>query len=110
MKLCAIKFKQLGLLTEINNGCKTVISSEEKSLANTSCTYCGQCVAVCPTGALTEVNNIGDVWNAIVIDNKKVVVQIAPAVRAALGEEFGMEIGSIVTGKIATALRKLDSI
>lgn len=101
------KVQTVGLLTEINNGCKTVISSEEKSLANTSCTYCGQCVAVCPTGALTEVNNIGDVWNAIDDNNKKVVVQIAPAVRVALGEEFGMEIGSIVTGKIATALRKL---
>lgn len=101
------KVQTVGLLTEVNNGCKTVISSEEKSLANTSCTYCGQCVAVCPTGALTEVNNIGDVWNAIDDNNKKVVVQIAPAVRVALGEEFGMEIGSIVTGKIATALRKL---
>lgn len=101
------KVQTVGLLTEINNGCKTVISSTEKSLANTTCTYCGQCVAVCPTGALTEVNNIADVWNAIDDVNKKTVVQIAPAVRVALGEEFGMEIGSIVTGKIATALRKL---
>jgi len=101
------KVQTVGLLTEINNGCKTVISSEEKALSNTSCTYCGQCVAVCPTGALTEVNNISDVWNAIDDSNKKVVVQIAPAVRVALGEEFDMEVGSIVTGKIATALRKL---
>ncbi|MDK2586234.1 NADH-dependent [FeFe] hydrogenase, group A6 [Romboutsia sedimentorum] len=101
------KVQTVNLLTEIDNGYKKVISSTEKDLEKTSCTYCGQCVAVCPTGALTEVNNIKDVWDAIDDDNKKVVVQIAPAVRVALGEEFGMEIGSIVTGKIVTALKKL---
>jgi len=76
-------------------------------IAETSCTFCGQCVSVCPTGALTEVDNTKDVWEAIDDPDKFVIVQTAPAVRAALGESFGMDTGARVTGKMISALRLL---
>jgi NADH-quinone oxidoreductase subunit G/NADP-reducing hydrogenase subunit HndD len=76
-------------------------------IAESSCTYCGQCVAVCPTAALTEVNNTGKVWAALSDPDKYVIVQTAPAVRVAVGELFGMEPGTIVTGKMVTALRRM---
>ena len=72
----------------------------------TNCTFCGQCIAVCPTGALSEVNNVDKVYDALRSD-KVVVVQTAPAVRVALGESFGMEPGTIVTGKMVAALKRL---
>ena len=73
-------------------GFKTVVAPAfALPMAETTCTFCGQCVAVCPTGALTEVNNTPKVWNALDQKDKIVVVQTAPAVRAALGEEFGIE-------------------
>lgn len=76
------------------------------------CTNCGQCVNRCPTGALVERNYINEVWEAIYDDTKHVVVQTAPAVRVALGEDLGIEAGYIVTGKMVTALKKLgfDSV
>jgi NADH-quinone oxidoreductase subunit G len=76
-------------------------------LSNTQCTFCGQCVAVCPTGALTEKSYINDVWDEINDENKTVVVQVAPAIRVAIGEEFGMPAGTSVTKKLAAALKKL---
>lgn len=79
----------------------------EKALANTTCVNCGQCIVSCPTGALREKDNTQDVWNAISDTDKYVIVQTAPAVRAALGEEFGYSIGTPVTGKMAAALRRL---
>lgn len=81
-------------------------------MVETSCTFCGQCVAVCPTAALTEVNNTGKVWEALNDPKKHVIVQVAPAIRVAIGEMFGMEAGSISTGQLATALRRMgfDSI
>lgn len=78
-----------------------------KPLSHVECVNCGQCAAVCPTGALVVKNDSEKVWNAIHDKNKKVVAQIAPAVRVALGEEFGLPAGEIVTGKIVAALRKL---
>lgn len=78
-----------------------------KSLSEVECVNCGQCAAVCPTGALVVKSNIDEVWNMLHDKNKKVVAQIAPAVRVALGEEFGLPAGEIVTGKIVAALRKL---
>lgn len=85
----------------------TVAPAFNMPIAETSCVSCGQCVAVCPTGALSEVNNISKTW-ALIADTKKyVVVQTAPAVRAALGEAFGMPVGQAVTGKMVTALRML---
>lgn len=76
------------------------------------CTNCGQCVNRCPTGALVERNYVEEVWDAIYNQNKHVVVQTAPAVRVALGEDLGLPAGSLVTGKMVTALRRLgfDSI
>ena len=80
----------VGALSAVNRGfMATVAPAFEQNLEHSTCTYCGQCVAVCPTGALTEVNHIPDVLRALVDPSKTVVVQTAPAVRAALGEEFG---------------------
>ncbi len=98
----------VNVLSAINRGFQTVMApSMNLPMIDTACTFCGQCVAVCPTGALTEVNNISKVWGAINDKNKYVVVQTAPAVRVALGEEFGAEPGTTVTYKMAEGLRKL---
>lgn len=78
-----------------------------RNLGDSVCVNCGQCVMVCPVGALTERENIEDVWRALADESKFVIVQTAPAVRVALGEEFGMAIGSRVTGKMVAALRRL---
>lgn len=82
-------------------------SAFEMGLASTSCVSCGQCIAVCPTGALTEKDFTDKVFEAIADPKKHVIVQTAPAVRAALGEEFGYPIGTNVEGKMAAALRRL---
>lgn len=72
-----------------------------------NCANCGQCATVCPVGAITEVSDIDRVWNALEGDRKHVVVQTAPAIQATIGEEFGLEPGTVVTGKLVAALRKL---
>ena len=72
-----------------------------------ACVQCGQCAAVCPVGAITEISHIQQVWDAIDDPRKHVVVQTAPAIRAALGECFGLDPGTLVTGKMVTALREL---
>jgi NADP-reducing hydrogenase subunit HndD len=98
----------VGALSAINRGFMAAVAPAfEQNLEHSSCTYCGQCVAVCPTGALTEVNHTPQVLRALADPAKTVVVQTAPAVRAALGEEFGMEPGTLVTGKMVAALRAL---
>ncbi|MCF6333232.1 MAG: [FeFe] hydrogenase, group A [Draconibacterium sp.] len=98
----------VGVLSAINRGFDSVVSPAfEMNLDHSECTYCGQCVAVCPTGALTEVDHTGKVIHALSDKTKTVIVQTAPAVRAALGEEFGMEAGTLVTGKLVAALRRL---
>ena len=79
----------------------------ELDLDNTPCVSCGQCINVCPTGALTERDDTAKVWAALADPDKYVVVQTAPAVRAALGEEFGLPIGTNVEGKMVAALRRL---
>jgi len=95
-------------LSAVNRGFQaTVAPAFEQNLEYSPCTYCGQCVAVCPTGALTEVDHTREVLRAIVDPTKTVVVQTAPAVRAALGEEFGLEPGTLVTGKLVAALKEL---
>lgn len=84
----------------------------EKTMNEVNCTNCGQCVIHCPTGALTERNYIEEVWEAIADPSKFVVVQTAPAVRVALGEELGFEVGTRITGKMVAALKRLgfDSV
>ena len=98
----------VGALNAINRGFEAVVSPAfEQNLEKSTCTYCGQCVAVCPTGALTEVDHTPKVIRALADPTKTVVVQTAPAIRVALGEEFGMKPGTIVTGKMVAALREL---
>lgn len=102
------EIQTVSVLSAVNRGFETVISPAfGMPMVDTNCTFCGQCVSVCPTGALTEVNNTSKVWDALNDKDKFVVVQTAPAVRAALGEEFGMEVGKAVTGKMVAALRSL---
>ena len=98
----------VGAIDAIERGFKTSIGCAfEKSLGEVSCVNCGQCIAVCPVGALREKDATDDVWAALANPDKHVVVQAAPAVRAALGEEFGYEMGTPVTGKMAAAMRRL---
>ena len=100
------KVQGLGVLGLENRGFKTIVAPiYNKSFADVDCMQCGQCVINCPTGALTEKENIMDVVAALNDPNKTVIVQTAPAVRASLGEEFGMPIGSLVTGKMTAALK-----
>ena len=102
------KIQSVGALSAVNRGFEAVVSPAfDQPLSESSCINCGQCVQVCPVGALSLVDNVSDVMRAIADPTKTVVVQTAPAVRVALGEEFGMEPGSIVTGKMAAALRRL---
>lgn len=98
----------VGALSAINRGFTAVVAPAfEQNLDKSPCTFCGQCVAVCPTGALSEVDHTPQVIRALSDKTKTVIVQTAPAVRVALGEEFGMKPGTIVTGKMAAALREL---
>lgn len=102
------EFQTVGTLTDIGRGFQTVIGTAyNQPMFETNCTFCGQCLAVCPTGALSIVSNVEDVYKALNDKDKVVIVQTAPAVRVALGEEFGMDAGTVVTGKMVTALRKL---
>jgi len=96
------------VLSAVNRGFESFVGPAfNMDMADSSCTFCGQCVAVCPTAALTEMDNTTQVWNELVNPKKHVVVQIAPAVRVAIGEMFDIEPGTISTGKIVTALRKM---
>lgn len=98
----------VGALTAVNRGFESTISPAfAKDLKDSECTYCGQCVAVCPVGALTEVDHTNRLLADLADTDKTVIVQTAPAVRAALGEEFGLEPGTSVTGKMVAALREL---
>ncbi len=98
----------VGALSAIERGFNAIVSTAlEMDLRDSVCTYCGQCVAVCPTGALIENDATWDVLKVLSDPSKTVIVQTAPAIRTALGEEFGYPAGTPVTGKMVAALRKL---
>ena len=98
----------VGGLFPQNRGFDTVIGPAFcNDLADVVCVQCGQCAAVCPVGAISEKDEIAEVWAALDNPNKHVVVQTAPAIRAALGECFGYPPGTLVTGKMVSALRRL---
>lgn len=98
----------VGALTAFGRGFNVIVGpAEMKPLVESNCTYCGQCVSVCPTAALTGHGYIQETWAALFDPAKTVVVQVAPAIRAAIGEEFDLPIGTPVTGKLAAGLRRL---
>ncbi|WP_166511120.1 NADH-dependent [FeFe] hydrogenase, group A6 [Desulfallas thermosapovorans] len=97
-----------GILSGIGRGFNAFVGPFANiPMVESSCTYCGQCVQVCPTAALTEAFHCDKVWEAINDPDKHVVVQTAPAIRVTLGELFGMEPGTVVTGKMVTALKRM---
>ena len=100
--------QQIGAIDCINRGFEACISTTgNNSLNDVNCTFCGQCIEACPTGALHEKETIDEVWEKIKDPETIVIAQTAPAVRVALGEEFDMPIGTNVTGKMVTALRRI---
>lgn len=100
--------QNIGAIDCINRGFESCVSTAgDQSLADVDCTYCGQCIEACPTGALHEKDDTAKVWRMVKDPEVYTVVQTAPSVRVALGEEFGMPIGTNVKGKMVTALRKL---
>jgi NADH-quinone oxidoreductase subunit G len=107
VRMCG-EIQGLGVLGFAYRGSNIKVTTAfEKPVADVECVNCGQCAAVCPTGALVVKNQTEKVWDALNDNRKRVVAQIAPAVRVAWGEEFGLKPGSIVTGKMVAALRKL---
>lgn len=107
VSVCA-ETQNVGALFPQYRGFETVIGPAfNRDLAAVACVQCGQCAAICPVGAITERDQIDEVWKAIDDPAKHVVVQTAPAIRAALGECFGYEPGTLVTGKMVSALRRL---
>lgn len=102
------KIQHVGAIQAQNRGFDTVVSpAMGLPLNSVDCAMCGQCTVVCPTGALQETDGLTPVWKALANPQKRVIVQVAPAVRAALGEEFGFPCGTPVTGKMASALHEL---
>ncbi|MEG2859838.1 MAG: NADH-dependent [FeFe] hydrogenase, group A6 [Clostridia bacterium] len=102
------KIQNVRVIGPVKRGFNTSIECAwGESLGDSPCINCGQCIAVCPTGALTEKDDTGRVWEALADPDKYVVVQPAPAVRAALGEEFGFPMGTSVTGQMACALKRM---
>lgn len=107
-KICS-NVQTVHALSAVDRGFETIIAPAFNTpMHESNCTFCGQCLSVCPTAALTEINHTSKVWQALNDPEKFVVIQTAPAVRVALGEEFGMPAGSLVTGKMVAALRKMN--
>lgn len=103
-----VNTQTVGTLSAHNRGFTAkVATSEFKPLADTNCTYCGQCANVCPTGAISGISYVRQVWAALSDPTKTVVVQTAPAVRVAIGQAFGFDAGKPVTGKMVAGLKRL---
>ena len=102
------KVQEIGAIERSNRGFETCISTVDgKSLNDVNCTFCGQCIMNCPTGALHEKETIDEVWEKLRDPDTTVIVQTAPAVRASIGEEFDMPIGTNAEGKMVSALKRL---
>jgi NADH-quinone oxidoreductase subunit G len=102
------EMQTVGILSGVRRGFEAIVApTMEKPLDQTNCVFCGQCVAACPVGALTAVIRNQDVLDALNDPKKTVIVQTAPAVRVAIGEGFGLKPGTVSTGKLVTALRRL---
>jgi iron-only hydrogenase group A len=102
------EIQQVGAIDFTRRGFDTmVLPAFNRDLSLATCTYCGQCILECPTGALREKSHLKPVWNALNDPDMFVVAQVAPAIRVSLGEEFGLSAGSVVTGKIPAALHRL---
>ena len=107
VRVCS-EIQHVGAIDFAHRGSSMEISTAfGKDIADTNCVNCGQCAAVCPTGAITIKNDTHDVWEAIHKSDKRVVVQIAPAVRVAIGEAYGYEPGENTIGKLVASLRML---
>ena len=105
---CEMMCNDIQTVGAVNRGFDSVVMPAfDQALQDSECTFCGQCVAVCPVGALTELDHTNRLIKDLANPDKTVIVQTAPAVRAALGEEFGLPAGTSVTGKMVAALRKL---
>lgn len=103
------KVQRCGVINALNRGFATHVGQAfEDDLIDTACAGCGQCINVCPTGALTEKSEIDQVLAAIADPDKVVIAGVAPSVRAALGEEFGYDIGTNVEGKMVRAMKMLN--
>ena len=102
------EIQQVGAIDFTRRGFDTmVLPAFNRDLSLSPCTYCGQCIPECPTGALREKSHLKQVWNALNDPDMFVVAQVAPAIRVALGEEFGLPAGTVVTGRIPAALHRL---
>lgn len=102
------KVQKIGAIGVTERGFNSCVSTAgHNSLNDVNCTFCGQCIEVCPTGALREKDSTQIVWDKINDKNTYVIVQTAPSVRVALGEEFGMPIGTNVEGKMVNALKQM---
>lgn len=102
------EIQNVGAIDFAHRGSNMIVSPAfEKKLSETNCVNCGQCATVCPTGAIIVKSDVKDVWKAIYNPKQRVVAQVAPAVRVALGEEFGMKLGENVMGKIVAVMRRL---
>ena len=100
--------QSVGALYPINRGIETIVAPAcDKNLSDVACALCGQCIQVCPVGAIHERDETAKVWEALSDPKKHVIVQTAPAIRVAIGEEMGMAPGAVTTGQLVAALRRL---
>ena len=107
-KTVCSNIQTVGVYSKAGRGFETTMTTAfDTPMTESPCTFCGQCVSVCPTAALTQVNHTVEVWDAISNPDKTVIVQTAPAIRVALGELFGMPVGTNVTGKMVSALKEI---